>query len=261
MAEDLSGRAAIVTGASSGIGAATARLLAGRGCSVAVNYRENRDGAARVVEECIALGADAQALAGDVAEDADCRAIAAAAVARWGRIDALVNSAGMTRFVDARDLEALAADDFMQSFAVNVVGVFQMTRAVRPHMVAGGSVVNVSSQAGATGTGSSIAYAAAKGAVNTMTLSLARVLAPEIRVNCVAPGLTDTRWNRDGLGDEVYEKVLARYRETVPLRRAAEAGQIADAIVWLIAGAELVTGQILTVDSGMHLGFAPLLAR
>ena len=188
---------------------------------------------------------------------------AEAAVARWGRIDALVNSAGMTRFVDARDLEALAADDFMQSFAVNVVGVFQMTRAVRPHMVAGGggSVVNVSSQAGATGTGSSIAYAAAKGAVNTMTLSLARVLAPEIRVNCVAPGLTDTRWNRDGLGDEVYEKVLARYRDTVALKSAAEADQIADAIVWLIAGAESVTGQILTVDSGMHLGFAPLLAR
>jgi 3-oxoacyl-[acyl-carrier protein] reductase len=125
----------------------------------------------------------------------------------------------------------------------------------------GGTVVNISSQAGATGTGSSIAYAAAKGAVNTMTLSLARVLAPEIRVNCVAPGLTDTRWNRDGLGDEVYETVLARYRENVPLRRAAEADEVADAVVWLVAGAALVTGQILTVDSGMHLGFAPLLAR
>ena len=259
MTHDLSGRVAIVTGASSGIGAATAGLLAARGCNVAVAYRANRDGAAEVV----ALGADALALAGDVAEDADCRALATAAVARWGRIDALVNSAGFTRFVDARDLEALGADDFTQSFAVNVIGVYQMTRAVRPHMIdaGGGAVVNVSSQAGATGTGSSIAYAAAKGAVNTMTLSLARALAPEIRVNCVAPGLTDTRWNRDGLGDEVYEKVLARYRETVPLRRAAEAGQIADAIVWLIAGAELVTGQILTVDSGMHLGFAPLLAR
>jgi 3-oxoacyl-[acyl-carrier protein] reductase len=267
MAEDLSGqmagRVAIVTGASSGIGAATAGLLAARGCNVAVAYRENRDGAAEVVERCIAAGADAVALAGDVAEDADCRALAQATIERWGRIDALVNSAGYTRFVAAHDLEALGADDFMRSFAVNVVGVYQMTRAARPHMVdaGGGAVVNVSSQAGATGTGSSIAYAAAKGAVNTMTLSLARVLAPEIRVNCVAPGLTDTRWNRDGLGDEVYEKVLAKYRENVPLRRAAEAPQIADAIVWLIAGAEMVTGQILTVDSGMHLGFAPLLAR
>ena len=263
MTEDLSGRTAIVTGASSGIGAATARLLAARGCNVAVAFRENRDGAAEVAEQCIAIGADAFTLQGDVAEDADCRTLAGDVVERWGRIDALVNSAGFTRFVDARDLEALGADDFTQSFAVNVIGVYQMTRAVRPHMIdaGGGAVVNVSSQAGATGTGSSIAYAAAKGAVNTMTLSLARVLAPEIRVNCVAPGLTDTRWNRDGLGDEVYEKVLARYRETVPLRRAAEAGQIADAIVWLIAGAELVTGQILTVDSGMHLGFAPLLAR
>jgi len=263
MTEDHSGRTAIVTGASSGIGAATAKLLAARGYSVAVAYRENRDGAAEVVEQCSALGAKALALQGDVAEDADCRRLADAVAERWGRIDALVNSAGFTRFVDARDLEALQAEDFMQSFAVNVVGVYQMTRAVRPYMTdhGAGAVVNVSSQAGATGTGSSIAYAAAKGAVNTMTLSLARVLAPEIRVNCVAPGLTDTRWNRDGLGDEVYEKVLAKYQETVPLRRAAEAEQIADAIVWLIAGADMVTGQILTVDSGMHLGFAPLLAR
>lgn len=263
MAEDLSGKVAIVTGASSGIGAATARGLAAKGCDVAICYRRNRDGAAEVAELCLALGADALALEGDIAEDRDCRRIAAAAVERWGRIDALVNNAGVTRFVDARDLDALNADDFMESFAVNVVGAYQMTRAVRAHMVAagGGGVVNVSSQAGATGTGSSIAYAAAKGAVNTMTLSLARVLAPEIRVNCVAPGLTDTRWNRDGLGDEVYEKVLAKYTETVALRRAAEADHIADAIVWLIAGAERVTGQILTVDSGMHLGFAPLLAR
>lgn len=263
MNEDLSGRVAIITGASSGIGAATAQMLAARGCNVAVNYQSNRDGAEEVVRQCVEAGADAVAVAADVAEDGDCRALAAAARERWGRIDALVNSAGVTRFVDARDLEALQAEDFMQSFAVNVVGVYQMTRAVREAMVesGGGAVVNISSQAGATGTGSSIAYAAAKGAVNTMTLSLARALAPEIRVNCVAPGLTDTRWNREGLGDEVYENVLARYKENVPLRRAAEAEDIADAIVWLIAGADLVTGQILTVDSGMHLGFAPLLAR
>ena len=263
MTEEHSRRTAIVTGASSGIGAATAKLLAARGYNVAVTYRENRDGANEAAEQCIALGAEALALQGDVAEDADCRVLAEAVAERWGRIDALVNNAGFTRFVDARDLEALQAEDFMRSFAVNVVGVYQMTRAVRPYMIANGAgaVVNVSSQAGATGTGSSIAYAAAKGAVNTMTLSLARALAPEIRVNCVAPGLTDTRWNRDGLGDEVYERVLEKYQDTVPLRRADEAGQIADAIVWLIAGADMVTGQILTVDSGMHLGFAPLLAR
>jgi 3-oxoacyl-[acyl-carrier protein] reductase len=256
-------RVALITGASSGIGAATAKMLAGRGHDIAVTYRENSDGAAQVVEQCRALGADAFAVRGDVAQDSDCRAMAGAVADRWGRIDALVNNAGFTRFVDARDFEGLSAQDFEQTFAVNVTGVFQMTRAARPHMIenGGGSVVNVSSQAGATGTGSSIAYAAAKGAVNTMTLSLARAMAPEIRVNCVAPGLTDTRWNRDGLGDDVYEKVLAKYRETVALRSPAYAEQIADAIVWLITGAEMVTGQILTVDSGMHLGFAPLLAR
>jgi len=254
---------AIITGASSGIGAATSLQLADRGYNIAVTYRANSDGATDVAEQCIARGVDALAIQGDVAKDADCRAIAGAAVERWGRIDALVNNAGFTRFVDARDFDALNAEDFEQSFAVNVIGVYQMTRAVRSSMVdsGGGAVVNISSQAGATGTGSSIAYAAAKGAVNTMTLSLARAMAPEIRVNCVAPGLTETRWNRDGLGDEVYEKVLAKYRETVPLRSAANAEQIADAIVWLLTGAEMVTGQILTIDSGMHLGFAPLLAR
>jgi len=263
MTEARSRRIAIITGASSGIGAATARMLADRGYDIAVTYRENREGAAEAVEQCVALGAEAFAVQGDVALDNDCRAMAGAVAERWGRIDALVNNAGFTRFIDARDFEALNADDFEQTFAVNVTGVYQMTRAVRSHMIenGGGAVVNISSQAGATGTGSSIAYAAAKGAVNTMTLSLARAMAPEIRVNCVAPGLTDTRWNRDGLGDDVYEKVLAKYQDTVPLRSAANAEQIADAIVWLITGAEMVTGQILTVDSGMHLGFAPLLAR
>ena len=125
----------------------------------------------------------------------------------WGRIDALVNSAGFTRFVDARDLEALGADDFMQAFAVNVVGVYQMTRAVQQHMsdLGCGAVVMVSSQAGATGTGSSIAYAAAKGAVNTMTLSLARTLAPEIRVNCVAPGWI-VPWQEDHVGSGSFWK-------------------------------------------------------
>ena len=176
--------------------------------------------------------------------------------ARWGRLDGLVNNAGATRFHDPFDLEGLTADDFASSYAVNVTGAFQMARAVVPAMkrAGGGAIVNVSSFAAAIGAGSSIAYTASKGAVNTLTLCLARVLAPEIRVNCVAPTLTDTRWNRSGLGDERYEKVLSGFVASAPLRRKIVAEDVADAIVWLVTGAELVTGEIVPISAGTHLG-------
>lgn len=253
---EIEGGAALVTGASSGIGAAAARALARRGCNVAVGYRVNEEGAAETVAACRAAGVDAVAVQGDVAEDADCRAIARAACDRWGRIDALVNNAGVTRFVDAFDLEALTAGDFVDAYAVNVVGAFQMSRAAAPEMKAAGAgaIVNVSSFAASNGTGSSIAYTASKGAVNTLTLSLARALAPEIRVNCVAPALTDTRWNRAGLGDDRYERVRARFVEEAPLKAVIEAGHVADAILWLIAGADRTTGEILRIGAGAHLG-------
>ena len=131
-----------------------------------------------------------------------------------------------------------------------------MARAVAPAMkrAGGGAIVNVSSFAAAIGAGSSIAYTASKGAVNTLTLCLARVLAPEIRVNCVAPTLTDTRWNRSGLGDERYEKVLSGFVASAPLKRKIVAEDVADAIVWLVTGAELVTGEIVPISAGTHLG-------
>ncbi len=252
----IAGGAALVTGASSGIGAAVALRLARHGCNVAVNYRVNAAGAAETVERCRAAGVDAVALAGDVAEDSDCRRLAASVAERWGRIDALVNNAGATRFVDPFDLEGLTAADFAESYAVNVIGAFQMSRAAVPAMktTGGGAIVNVSSFAASNGTGSSIAYTASKGAVNTLTLSLARVLAPEIRVNCVAPTLTDTRWNRAGLGDERYERVLARFVDSAPLKARLEADHVADAIHWLIAGADRTTGEILWIGAGTHLG-------
>ena len=253
---DISGGAALITGGSSGIGAATAVRLAARGCNVAINYRANADGAAEVVEACNAAGAQAIALQGDVAREADCRTMAAAVAKQFGRIDALVNSAGMTRFVDAFDLEALTASDFADAYAVNVIGAFQMSRAVAPAMKSGGAgaVVNVSSYAAANGTGSSIAYTASKGALNTLTLSLARVLAPEIRVNCVAPTLTDTRWNRAGLGDERYEQVLGKFQSDAPLKSKLVADHVADAIEWFVVGADRITGEILQISSGTHLG-------
>jgi len=199
----------------------------------------------------------------DVVDDADCRRLAAAALERWGRIDALVNCAGLTRFVDAADLEAVTAEDFQSMVAVNVVAPFQMARAVAPAMkrAGRGAVVHVSSMGAVTGQASSPAYSASKGALNTLTLTLARTLAPEIRVNCICPGLVDTRWNRAQLGDARYEAVMARYNETTPLRHTLTADDIASAVVWLIEGAAWMTGEILMVDSGQHLGMAPLKAR
>jgi len=260
---DISGCVAIITGASSGIGAATARLLASKNCNIAVNYRENADGAAETVADCEALGVEAVAIKADVSSDGDCRNLAAAVMEKWGRIDALINNAGTTRFADAADLEALSADDFAELFAVNVTGPYMMIRAVAPHMKAAGrgAIVNVSSLAAVTGVGSSVAYSASKGALNTMTLTLARALAPEIRVNCCCPGMVDTRWNRAGLGDDRYDKLRDEVSATVPLRHVIEAEDVAGMLAWMVEGADYMTGEVVMLDSGMHVGFGTAAAR
>ena len=149
---------------------------------------------------------------------------------------------------------------FLRIYSVNVVGAYQMTRAVAPHLKTQGqgAVVNVSSVSSLTGAGSSIAYAASKGALNTMTLSLARALAPEVRVNAVLPGLFPSRWWSDGLGEEGSRRLQSQFAEAVPLRTAATPESVADAVVWLLEAADHVTGETLTIDSGMHLlGFQP----
>lgn len=253
---DISGGVAIVTGSATGIGAATARALAVRGCNVVVNYSRSEAEARDTAAACEALGVEAIVVQGDVGDDADCRRLAQAALDRWGRIDVLVNSAGATQFVDHANLDGLSADDFLRVYRVNVVGAFQVSRAVVPAMKQGGrgAIVNISSLAGVMGTGSSIAYAASKGALNTMTLSLARSLAPEIRVNAVCPGIVEGRWLRDGLGEEGYEALLRRQEATTPLRRAATPGDVASAVLWFVEGADLVTGEILLLDAGGHLG-------
>ena len=189
-------KSVIITGAGSGIGAATAAVFAAAGYDVVVNYSRNKAGADEIVEQCRSLGANAVSVRGDIAEDADCRMIAAAAIEQFGRIDALVNNAGVTRRAPAGDLEASNAEDFDAIFRVNVAGTYQMIRAAAPHLRKAvlGSIVNVSSDSAFSGDGSSLAYAASKGAVNTMTRGLARSLAPAIRVNAVCPGFVDTTW-------------------------------------------------------------------
>src|SRR5690606_20922488 len=170
---------------------------------------------------------------------------------------------GTTKFAPHTDREALTADDFSRIMAVNVTGTYQMTRAVVPAMKKAGfgSVVNVSSIAGVMGTGSSIAYAASKGAINTMTLSLARALGPEIRVNTVCPGFVQGSWLREGMGAARYDSVKNTLETTSPLRLAGRPENMAQAIVAFIECADIVTGEFLMVDGGNHLGAAPLGAR
>ena len=256
-------KVAIVTGSGTGVGAATALGLARRGYDIVVNYSKSAGEAEASGAACRAAGADTIVVQGDIADDAACRAMAEAAHTRWGRIDALVNNAGITSFAGVSNWEALDSETFHRILDVNVIGAFQMVRAcVAPLKSAGGAIVNISSVAGALGVGSSLAYVASKGAINALTLHLARALAPEIRVNAVCPGLITTRWFVDGVGAENYEKIKAQYERSTPLERACTAEDVAESVVWLIDGARTVTGELILLDSGMHLGrSAPAAAK
>ena len=232
------------------MGEATARLLAKKGWNVAVVFSRNEKQAHSVVRAC----GEAIAVKGNVGNDADCRKIATEVLAKWGRVDALVNNAGTTKFVGHKDLEGLNAEDFEAIFRVNLIGPYQMIRACeKPLREAKGSVVNISSVAHLLGTGSSIAYAASKAALNTMSFSLARALAPEIRVNIVSPGYVRTPWQISAKGEEGSLEDERRYAEKAPLRKAASAQDVAEAVAFLVEGAGSITGEILYIDAGMHI--------
>ncbi len=234
-------KVALVTGGSSGMGEASARELGRRGWQVAVMARKEFE-------------TDFLSLQGDVANDADCRRVAQAVLGKWGRIDALVNSAGTTKFVAHADLEGLSGEDFLAILRVNLIGPFQMIRACAPALKAArGCVVNLSSVASILGTGSSIAYAASKAALDTMTFSLARALGPEIRLNIVAPGYVRTPWQVAAHGEQGAAELERRFAEKAPLKAAPDAQDVADAVAWLVEGARRVTGEIIYVDGGMHI--------
>lgn len=251
---NIKGGVAIVTGSSAGLGAAAARLLARKGCRVVVNYSRSAAEAEDVAAACRAAGADAIVVKADVSRDEDCRKLAKAALDKWGRIDALINNAGATKFADPTDLDALSAEDFQRIYQVNVIGAYQMIRAVAPAMkkLGHGAVVNVSSVASTRGSGSSLAYAASKGALNTLTIGLARALAPEIRVNAILPGFFDSRWLRGGLGAS-FDEAKSRVEKSAALKRAGTPEDMAEVAVYLIEGADYVTGQLLPVEGGQLL--------
>jgi NAD(P)-dependent dehydrogenase (short-subunit alcohol dehydrogenase family) len=254
------GLCAIITGSASGLGAATAALLAKPGARLVINYSSSQKEAEETADLCRKAGADVVVVQGDVARDEDCRKIVAAA-APWGRLDALINNAGTTKHVAHENLDGLSAEDFQRLFGVNTIGPFQMVRAARSLLEAGAkaserasTVVNVSSVAGIAGVGSSIAYAASKGALNTMTLSLARALAPLIRVNTVCPGYIDTPWFTKGRGVEGAAKVRDSVVAKVPLKRASTAEDVAELVCFLATSKSgNMTGEVVRMDAGAHL--------
>jgi 3-oxoacyl-[acyl-carrier protein] reductase len=251
---------AIVTGSASGLGAATAAILARGDGKIVVNYSNSKKEAEETADLCRKAGAEVLVVQGDVSRDEDCKKIAAAA-SGWGKLDILINNAGTTKHVPHDNLDGLSAEDFQRIYAVNTIGPFQMIRAARALLEAGAkaagrssAVVNISSVAGISGGGSSVAYAASKGALNTMTQSLARALAPLIRVNTVCPGYIDTPWFTKGRGEAGAKQVRDMVISRVPLKSASSADDIAQLVCFLaLPQSGQMTGEFVRMDAGMHL--------
>lgn len=241
-------KVALVTGSATGIGRACAVRFADLGYDVVVNYSRSQADAEETVGLVEERGVQALLLACDVGDDTAVQGMLAAVEQKFGRLDVLVNNAGTTFFVDHKNLEEMTEDKWDRILQVNLKGPFFCIRAAVPLLrkSGGGAIVSVSSVAGISGEGSSIAYAASKGGLNTMTKSLARSLAPEIRVNAVCPGPVDSRWLRAVMSEDE----LTRRTQSFPLRRPALPDDIADAVVYLATSTSLTTGQCLVVDGG-----------
>jgi 3-oxoacyl-[acyl-carrier protein] reductase len=244
----LAGKVAVVTGGSSGIGAASVRLLAAAGARVVVGYNKGVDRAASLIAELPGSGHRAMHL--PLEDTAQIRKLAAAVREEFGRADILVNSAGFTRMVPHHDLEALDDGLIDAVLTANVRGPFATIRAFVPLLRESGDgvIVNISSGAAQHGTGSSIIYGASKAALNTMSMALARVLGPEIRVVIVAPGMVHT-----GFVPGRTEEMMAKAASATPLKRAIEAHDVGLAVIACVTHLRHTTGSVITVDAGRHL--------
>lgn len=251
---ELAGKAALVTGSATGIGRATALAMARRGCAVAINYTRSAAEAEATAREAEALGARTVLHRADVADDASARALVEACERAFGRLDVLVNAAGTSHFAPADDLEAITPEIWDRIFAVNVRGTFQVTRAAAPLLKRSGqgAVVNLASIAGLRPAAQVVPYAASKAAIVNMTVSFARLLAPEVRVNAVAPGWMQGRWMQAALGPD-YERLMQRRAERTPLRRVATPVDVAQTILSLVEANDFVTGQTVVIDGGYSI--------
>jgi 3-oxoacyl-[acyl-carrier protein] reductase len=245
MTETIS-KVAFITGGGTGVGKATTLQLAARGYAVIVNYSKSEADALATVQAAQALGVKATAYMGDVSDNLQVMHMLEKCRQEFGRLDLLVNNAATTYFIEHTDLESMSEDKWDRILAVNLKGPFFMCRAAIPLMreQGGGAIVNVASVAGLAGAGSCIAYAASKGGLITMTKSLAKAFAPDIRVNAVCPGVIISRWL------EEHPEMIAGAIPVTPLQRASSTNDIANAIVFLGCDAHMMTGQALVVDGG-----------
>ena len=245
----LKGKVALVTGGGTGIGREISLTFAREGADVAVNYSRSEREATETSQEIQQLGRDAFPIKADVSQDTEVRAMVRTVVERLGRLDILVNNAGTTVFVPHDELENLSEEMWDRILAVNLKGVFFCCRAAAEVMKRqkSGAIISISSIAGFTGQGSSIPYCASKAGVINMTKSLARVLAPHVRVNAIAPGAVETRWT------EGWDDFKEHARSRTPLQRIAQPVDVADAALFLAASSDFVTGQTITVDGGLML--------
>jgi 3-oxoacyl-[acyl-carrier protein] reductase len=242
---------ALVTGAARGIGRAAALALAGQGYDVVVNYSVSEGAARQVAKEVEARGASALAVRADVAEEPAVLAMAQAARDAYGRLDALVNNAGVTVDVPPSDLDALSMSDWDRVFAVNVRGMFQVTRACVPLLreAPRAAIVNMASIVGLRPGPQPFPYAASKAAVVSLTRTLAGALGPAIRVNAVAPGWMEGEWMQERLGEN-YERLMERRARMTPLRRCVTPDDVAATIVSLVTSNPFVTGEVVVIDGG-----------
>lgn len=242
----LQDRVAVVTGGGRGMGRAICLALSQEGARVAVNYSKSQAEAEAVVKTISDAGGEAIALRADVSVDADCQVLMERVIERYGRIDVLVNNAGFTKYVPHRDLHLLTDELLLRVLAVNTLGPIYCSRAAIPHMLknGGGSIINITSVAGITGGGSSIIYSASKGAVTTLTKSLARAFAPEIRVNAVAPAFVDTNFA------DWPEGTAEKVRNATHIGRLVDVQDVADTVLFLATDGSALTGQEIVLDGG-----------
>lgn len=260
--DTLKGKVAIVTGSSSGVGAACVKLLASKGCDVVICYNSSRDGAEKVAAECRSYGVRTAVCQGDVGKQENCKKLVDEVMNTLGRIDLLVNNAGTTKRVLLDNLTDLSDADFQWIYATNTISAYNMIRYCAPHMkaVGGGRVVMLASHAGTHHTvGSSIAYICSKAALVAMTRAMAKALGPDIKVNAVCPGFIEGDYLIKAFGEEGYKKTKDAVISKVPGGAVNTGEDVAQAVLWFLEGAPNITGEAVTMDAGFGLLRGPAL--
>ncbi|MBT6238336.1 MAG: SDR family oxidoreductase [Verrucomicrobia bacterium] len=250
------GKVAVITGSSRGVGRAVALRLARQGCRIVLNFRSSKEEAESVLKELQKIDTPSLMIQADVSKESDCLALIQQTVDRFGGVDILVNNAATTDFLPFADLSLLTDAHWDRVLQTNVKGPFYCSRAAEPWLKKsknGGEIINITSVAGLIGNGSSMAYCASKAALINMTVSLARVLAPQVRVNAVAPGFIADDWTQQGL-KECYEDTKEGHESKAVLGKVCHPDDVAAAVVSLITGSDLITGQNLVCDGGATIG-------